>query len=163
MGALEPTAPRLSDMPREIAHAASVERAITDSVTPIVEAGPQSWSKPTANSPARSHCDQHPATPPDASALPAGPQARAVITRDVVLNPIQFADPDILGNFDFDRELARQARHTFITNHPDQDASGLGTHFASPAVGRIVSDGDIWRFEAVESHQDSPETIKAPR
>lgn len=74
-----------------------------------------------------------------------------MITGDVVLNPIQLADPDILSNFDFDRELARETRRTFIESHTGQDALVLGTHFATPAVGHIVSDGDGWRFEAVEA------------
>ena len=81
--------------------------------------------------------------------------ARAVITGDVVLNPIQLADPDILSNFDFDRELARETRRRFIENHTGQDALVLGTHFATPAAGHVVGDGDGWRFQAVQASAES--------
>lgn len=147
--------PELGDMPAEIAQAASVEVAIADSVTPIVEAGlhelvdsDHQLTSEVSLRPTPGHSPGH------VSVAIRSAGARAVITGDVVLNPIQLADPDILSNFDYDREVARTTRRTFIENHTDQDALVLGTHFATPAVGYIVSDGDAWRFKALDASSE---------
>ena len=82
---------------------------------------------------------------------------RAVITGEVILHPIQLADPEVLGNFDTDQALALQTRRAFITRHADIDALVFATHFSAPSVGYIVSDGDTWRFAPPEGNPDSGE------
>ena len=71
---------------------------------------------------------------------------KATITGDVLLNPIQLADPEIGSNFDFDKTLAKKTRQHFIYEHTDQDILVLGTHFTTPSGGYIATDGDVWRF-----------------
>jgi glyoxylase-like metal-dependent hydrolase (beta-lactamase superfamily II) len=73
----------------------------------------------------------------------------AAIMGDLIHNPIQFADPGICANFDFDQKVGLATRQAFINNHADRDVLVLGTHFPTPAVGHIVRDGEGWRFTPV--------------
>ena len=83
----------------------------------------------------------------------------AVITGDVVHNPIQFVDPAICANFDFDQKLALKTRREFISNHADRDVLVLGTHFNTPNAGYIVRDKEGWCFRPAKviatSHKKS--------
>ena len=72
----------------------------------------------------------------------------AAITGDVIHNPIQFSDPGICANFDFDQKVGLTTRRAFINNHADRDVLVLGAHFPAPTVGHIVSDAGGWRFVA---------------
>ncbi len=64
---------------------------------------------------------------------------RAIITGDMLHHPVQIADPDICSNFDSDQRLSAQTRHGFVASHADSDILVLGTHFATPSAGYIVS------------------------
>ena len=77
---------------------------------------------------------------------------QAAITGDVIHNPIQFTDPGICANFDFDQKVGLATRQAFINNHADRDVLILGTHFPTPAVGHIVRDGERWRFTPVNAN-----------
>jgi glyoxylase-like metal-dependent hydrolase (beta-lactamase superfamily II) len=71
---------------------------------------------------------------------------RAVITGDVIHNPVQIAEPDLKTNFDNDHEQAIQTRREFLERHHDQEAYVIGSHFCDPTGGWIVRDGSAWRF-----------------
>lgn len=77
----------------------------------------------------------------------------AAITGDVIHNPIQFTDPSICANFDFDQKVGLATRRAFISNHADRGVLILGRHFPTPAVGHIVRDGDCWRFAPVNAER----------
>ena len=119
--------PELGDMPAEIAQAASVEVAIADSVTPIVEAGLHELVDSDHQLTSEVSLRPTPGDSPGHVSVAIRPRRSRGDHGDVVLNPIQLADPDILSNFDYDREVARTTRRTFIENHTDQDALVLGT------------------------------------
>jgi glyoxylase-like metal-dependent hydrolase (beta-lactamase superfamily II) len=70
----------------------------------------------------------------------------AVITGDVLHHPIQCAEPDWTCVFDEDPVEAIRTRRKLLADLADTDTLLLGTHFASPTAGRIVSSGDTWRF-----------------
>ena len=70
-----------------------------------------------------------------------------VITGDVVHHPVQLAVPDWENNFDFDKDAGAKQRRRFFGLYADQPALVIGSHFADPGAGRIVSDGDVWRLE----------------
>ena len=72
----------------------------------------------------------------------------AFITGDMAHHPIQIADPTICSNFDHDRGLSTATRRQFLRDHADRPTLVLGTHFASPSGGYIVSEGGGWRFVA---------------
>ena len=70
----------------------------------------------------------------------------AVITGDLFHHPLQMAHPDWTDTADVDGALAHQTRLQFLARYADGPVLILGTHFASPTAGRIVSDGDAYRF-----------------
>ena len=72
----------------------------------------------------------------------------AVITGDLMHHPVQCAEPDWASRFDVDPEVARRTRRAFLERHADQPVLVLGTHFATPTGGRIVRDGEVFRFDA---------------
>ncbi len=73
----------------------------------------------------------------------------AVITGDLMHHPVQCCEPDLASNFDVDVLAARATRRRFLAEQADRDVLVLGTHFAAPTGGWVVSHGDAWRF-AVE-------------
>ncbi len=68
---------------------------------------------------------------------------RAVITGDMTHTPLQFAEPDLSSaNFDDDADAACATRHRMLAEWTDQPVLILGTHFAPPTAGHIVTDGE---------------------
>jgi glyoxylase-like metal-dependent hydrolase (beta-lactamase superfamily II) len=70
----------------------------------------------------------------------------AVITGDMMHHPIQFAVPDIHGNFDMDKEVGAKTRRGFIERYADKKVMIIGSHFCGPTAGWIVRDGAAWRL-----------------
>jgi len=70
----------------------------------------------------------------------------AVITGDLMHHPVQCAEPRWAARFDVDPEAARRTRCDFLERHAGRPVLVLGTHFATPTAGRIVRDGDAFRF-----------------
>lgn len=73
----------------------------------------------------------------------------AVITGDLMHHPIQCCEPDLSARFDIDAAAARATRRAFLGQYADRDVLVLGTHFAAPSAGWVVSCGSVWQF-AVE-------------
>ncbi len=71
----------------------------------------------------------------------------AVITGDLMHHPVQCAEPDWAANFDIDPDTARRTRRAFLERHAGRPVLVLGTHFATPTAGRIVRDGNAFRFK----------------
>jgi len=71
----------------------------------------------------------------------------AVVTGDLMHHPCQLARPEWTSPFDFDRARALDTRRAFIRRYADAPVLVIGTHFATPAAGHIVSDGEAWRLE----------------
>jgi hypothetical protein len=65
-------------------------------------------------------------------------------------HPIQCALPHLASNFDWSVEQARQTRAGFIRRHADRPVLVLGTHFATPTAGWIVTAGEGWRFAGAD-------------
>jgi glyoxylase-like metal-dependent hydrolase (beta-lactamase superfamily II) len=72
---------------------------------------------------------------------------RAVITGDMMHHPVQFAVPHMPGNFCMDKELSCRTRRQFIERYADGETLVIGSHFCEPTAGRIVRDGEAWRFD----------------
>jgi glyoxylase-like metal-dependent hydrolase (beta-lactamase superfamily II) len=71
----------------------------------------------------------------------------AVITGDLMHHPVQCAEPGWAANFDIDPDTARRTRRAFLERHAGRPVLVLGTHFATPTAGRIVRDGNAFRFK----------------
>lgn len=88
-------------------------------------------------------------TPGHASVWLTSEGETALITGDILHHPVQTAVPEWAEIGDVDADLARETRRRMFTRAADTGALVLGTHFPSRPAGRIVVDGDAWRFEAV--------------
>lgn len=121
---------------------------VEDSLLPVVEAGlvdlvddgfhvtDEVWVEPS-----RGHTEGH------MSVMISSQGEEAVITGDLMHHPMQIAHPERGCHFDFDYEAALATRRRFVQRHADRPVLVLGTHFASPSGGYIVTDGERWRFD----------------
>jgi glyoxylase-like metal-dependent hydrolase (beta-lactamase superfamily II) len=122
---------------------------IGDSVRPILEAGLADLIEPDHQITDELRLEPTPGhTPGHASVHIQSAGAEAVITGDLMHHPVQCAEPEWQNNFDLDPDAARQTRRRFLARYGDRPVLIFGTHFATPTAGRIVHDGDAWRFEA---------------
>jgi hypothetical protein len=62
-------------------------------------------------------------------------------------HPCQIARPEWASAFDADPEAARATRRAALARWSSAGLLVIGTHFATPTAGRIVRDGDAYRFE----------------
>ncbi len=85
-------------------------------------------------------------TPGHVSVMIESAGERAVITGDLFHHPCQFARPTWVDSADVDTKRAAQSRQSFMQQFSDGTLV-LGTHFASPTGGRVVRDGDVYRFD----------------
>ena len=123
------------------------EPIMDDSVRPILDAGladlveadhkltPEVWLEPT-----------HGHTPGHVSVRISSGGADAVITGDMMHHPCQIARPDWHSSFDWNSDMGRVTRKAALARWSAANYLVIGTHFASPTAGKIVRDGDGYRF-----------------
>jgi glyoxylase-like metal-dependent hydrolase (beta-lactamase superfamily II) len=70
----------------------------------------------------------------------------AVITGDLMHHPIQCRYPEWDDNFDVDGPQAKKTRREFCERYADTGISVIGTHFASPSVGKILKKDNSFRY-----------------
>ena len=70
----------------------------------------------------------------------------AVITGDLMHHPAQCAHPEWRSSADSDGAQAEQTRRDFLARYADRPVLVIGTHFATPTAGKIVRDGNAYRF-----------------
>lgn len=70
----------------------------------------------------------------------------AVITGDLMHHPAQCSHPEWNSNADSDGAQAEQTRRDFLARYADQPVLVIGTHFATPTAGKIVTDGSAYRL-----------------
>ncbi len=71
---------------------------------------------------------------------------RAIITGDMMIHPVQIAEPDWQQIGDFDKSMATATRKRCIDQVCDSDVLILGTHFNTPTAVRVVSEGAACRI-----------------
>ena len=120
-----------------------------DSVAPIIEAGlatfvesdhrltDEVWLEPTPGH-----------TPGHCSVRIASGGRRAVITGDMVHHPIQLRTPELASSADTDSAMAVATRRSSFGRWAEEGAMVIGTHFAGPGAGSLVTDGDGWRLQS---------------
>ncbi len=122
---------------------------VEDSVRPVLDAGLVDWVEPDARITDEVRLEPTPGhTPGHVSVRISSRGEEAVITGDLMHHPIQCANPHWASAFDSDPDEARRTRRSFLERYADRPVLVFGTHFATPAAGRIVRDGDAWRFDA---------------
>ncbi|WP_306192359.1 MBL fold metallo-hydrolase [Streptomyces sp. MK5] len=79
---------------------------------------------------------------------------RALITGDCIHHPVQLAHPAIGACVDIDPQQSETSRRTLLNSLADTDTLVLGTHFAPPTAGRVVTDQGAYRLSPVpaDSH-----------
>lgn len=73
---------------------------------------------------------------------------RALITGDLTHHPVQWAEPSWAMGADSDSAEAARTRERLLREHTDQDVLVIGTHYAPPTAGRLVSRDGGTRFES---------------
>jgi glyoxylase-like metal-dependent hydrolase (beta-lactamase superfamily II) len=72
---------------------------------------------------------------------------RALITGDFIHHPCQMAHPDWREIGDVNVVQSEATRRAMLATYADRPVLVIGTHFAGPAAGRVVSAGAAYRFE----------------
>jgi glyoxylase-like metal-dependent hydrolase (beta-lactamase superfamily II) len=86
-------------------------------------------------------------TPGHVSVVVESRGERAVITGDVAHHPVQFAEPDIGMRADDDGAQAVVTRRAFLADRAADGSIVIGTHFGGASAGRVIPEGDAWRFQ----------------
>ena len=120
---------------------------LEDSVLPVIAAGQaelvtndyalddQVWLEPTPGH-----------TPDHVAICLACKGRRAIMCGDVMHSPVQCLHPEWTAWPDWDPEQAKRTRRAFMERHCDTDTLILTAHFPLPSAGRIVPEGDAFRF-----------------
>ena len=69
---------------------------------------------------------------------------------DLMHSPLQCLYPDLCPTVDLDPAMASATRQKFLEDHADRDKIVMTAHFPMPSVGRVVSQGDAFRFDYLE-------------
>ncbi|MEU2945154.1 MBL fold metallo-hydrolase [Nocardiopsis alba] len=75
----------------------------------------------------------------------------ALITGDCVHHPIQLAHLGIGACVDIDPRRSEATRRALLASLAATDTLLLGTHFAPPTAGRVITDGDAYRLLPVSA------------
>ncbi|MET0280009.1 MAG: MBL fold metallo-hydrolase [Steroidobacteraceae bacterium] len=86
-------------------------------------------------------------TPGHVSVLIQSRGQSAVITGDLMHNPIQIAVPGTEARFDMDKTMAARTRVEFVERFNRSGTLVIGSHFSDPSAGHIVPDGRAWKLE----------------
>ena len=124
-------------------------RTLDDAVRPIVDAGladlvetnhrvtDEVWLEPTPGH-----------TPGHVSVRIASRGEQAFITGDMTHHPVLWAEPDWGMDADSDSKQAALSRRRVIAESADRPVLVIGTHYAPPTAGHIVTFGGRTRFAA---------------
>ncbi|MGW1755424.1 MBL fold metallo-hydrolase [Streptomyces mirabilis] len=73
----------------------------------------------------------------------------ALITGDCIHHPVQLAHPAIGACVDIDPEQSEASRRKLLGSLADTDTLVLGTHFAPPTAGRVITHEGAYRLAPV--------------
>lgn len=125
-----------------------------DAVQPVVDAGLVDLIEPDHNICPELSLRQTPGhTPGHVSICIESQGERAIITGDMMHNPIQLERPSDIGRFDMDQETAKNTRVQFVDDMANTDVFVIGSHFADPTGGWVVRDEDGCRLEQKSSDE----------
>ncbi|MCA9518253.1 MAG: MBL fold metallo-hydrolase [Myxococcales bacterium] len=118
-----------------------IDYLLADSVQPVVDAGLVDLVEGDHAVTAEVRLVPTPGhTPGHVSVAIASRGERAVITGDMLHHPCQVGRPEWTGPADSDQQAARATREAFLDEAREDDVLVIGTHFPSPAAGRVRGD-----------------------
>ncbi len=129
------------------ANAMPGEDVYSDSVAPIVDAGLADFVDGNTDLGDGLRLEATPGhTPGHVSLWVESDGATALITGDFVHHPAQLARPKWAEVGDDDAALAEATRRRMFARAAEQKVLFIGTHFPTRPAGRIVTDGEAWKF-----------------
>jgi glyoxylase-like metal-dependent hydrolase (beta-lactamase superfamily II) len=121
---------------------------LKDAIDPVMEAGLVQFIDPdfrltdeVSLIPTPGH------TPGHVSVLIESQGQSAVITGDMMHNPIQIAVPATEARFDMDKAAGAGTRVEFVQRFNESGTLVIGSHFSDPSAGYIVRDGAAWKLK----------------
>ena len=131
------------------AHAADLDigAVMGDSIQPIIDAGLHDLVEVDhrlCEEVVLEHTPGH--TPGHVCVRISSAGENAVITGDLMHHPIQCALPELGTHVDWNPERSTQTRLRFFSQFADKPVLVLGTHFAKPTSGWLISRGDRWQL-----------------
>ena len=121
---------------------------LVDSIDPILAAGLEHFIEPDFRLTEEVRLFPTPGhTPGHCSVLIESHGQQAVITGDMMHNPVQIAIPATEARFDMDKAQAARTRCEFVQRYNNTDTLVIGSHFAEPTSGKIVPDGKAWKLQ----------------
>jgi glyoxylase-like metal-dependent hydrolase (beta-lactamase superfamily II) len=129
-------------------------RAFRDSVLPVYEAGRAQLIEENSLvhrqvgdgvwlEPAFGH------SPGNFSVLAECGGERAIFWGDVVHHPVQLIRPELTMSPDSDPGMARETRRRTLIRAADEALVCFPAHFRDPSAGRVLRDGDVYRYSFV--------------
>ena len=123
------------------------EDVYADSIGPIFDAGLADVIEPDADLGSGLRLEPTPGhTPGHTSLWIQSDGEAALLLGDFMHHPLQFAEPHLAEIADADAEVARETRRRMLGELARTGALVLGAHFPTRPAGRVVADGDAWRF-----------------
>jgi glyoxylase-like metal-dependent hydrolase (beta-lactamase superfamily II) len=121
---------------------------LTDSIDPVLDAGLAEFidsdfklTSEVTLLPTPGH------TPGHVSVLISSRGQSAIITGDMMHNPIQVAVPGKEARFDMDKTQAARTRCEFVEKYSGSNTLVIGSHFSHPTSGHIIKDGAAWKLK----------------
>jgi glyoxylase-like metal-dependent hydrolase (beta-lactamase superfamily II) len=133
----------------ERGHPKFTRHPLEDSVLPVIAAGKaelvtndfalddEVWLEPSPGH-----------TPDHVSIRLASRGQNAVMSGDLMHSPVQCLHPEWTVWPDWDAAQAKQTRRAFLERYADTDTLVCTAHFPLPSAGRIIAEGDTFRFQA---------------
>lgn len=129
---------------------------LSESVTPIVEAGLADFVETTEVICEEVRLIPTPGhTPSHVSVHIASGGEEALITGDFIHSPCQMARPEWWTIYDSSRADSVATRRRMLAGLAGTHTLVIGTHFPTPTAGRVVADGEAYRF-VVNDDSDEP-------
>ena len=126
-----------------------------DAVLPVVEAGLVDLIEPDHDiCPEISLMPTPGHTPGHVSIEITSQGQHAIVTGDMMHNPIQLELPEDTVRFDMDQAGACRTRRTFVDELANSDVLVIGSHFSEPTAGFIVRDDAGCRLEQQPAAKD---------
>jgi glyoxylase-like metal-dependent hydrolase (beta-lactamase superfamily II) len=123
------------------------EDVYADSIGPIFDAGLADVIEPDADLGHGLRLEPTPGHTPGHSSLWVESDGEAaLLIGDFMHHPLQFAEPHLAEIADADAEVARETRGRMLREMARTGALVLGAHFPTRPAGRVVADGDAWKF-----------------
>jgi glyoxylase-like metal-dependent hydrolase (beta-lactamase superfamily II) len=125
---------------------------LNDAVRPVVDAGLVDFVEPNHHVTDEIRLEPTPGhTPGHVGVHVESGGQHAFITGDLAHHPVQWAEPAWAAAPDTDPAQSTATRQRLLAEFADTDVLVIGTHFAPPCSGHLVSDDDGYRFDASAS------------